>query len=85
MSVWSDEEPTRTGSAGEMRTTSRDDGGRLRRPRTIRVVREDADPALDDRIDSAHRSEYGASSSAVERITGTPARSTTTGLLRTPA
>jgi len=125
MSAWSDAELSRIGDAGEMRITSLDDGGRLRRPRTIWVVREgddlyvrsvngpgsswyrgtrdrlaghvsaggveadmvfeDADHALDDRIDSAYRSKYGASSSAVERITGTPARSTTTRLLRAPA
>jgi hypothetical protein len=45
------------------------------------VAFEDADGALDDRIDAAYRTKYGAGSTAVERITGPGARSTTMRLV----
>ncbi|WP_433701208.1 DUF2255 family protein [Nocardiopsis sp. CA-288880] len=122
MSGWTEDELARIGDAGEMRITSRDGGGGLRRPRTIWVVRqggdlyvrsvngpgsswyrgtrdrlaghvsaggveadvafEDADDALDDRIDAAYRDKYGASSAAVGSITSATARSTTMRLVR---
>jgi len=47
------------------------------------VVFEDADHGLDDEIDEEYRRKYGRSSTAVDRITSSDARSTTVRFVRT--
>jgi hypothetical protein len=45
------------------------------------VTFEDADHALDDEVDEEYRQKYGRTSTAVDRITSTDARSTTIRLV----
>ena len=47
------------------------------------VLFEDADHGLDDEIDEEYRRKYGRSSTAVDRITSSDARSTTVRFVRT--
>jgi hypothetical protein len=46
------------------------------------VLFEDADHGLDDEIDEEYRRKYGRSSTAVDRITSSDARSTTVRVVR---
>ena len=47
------------------------------------VLFEDADHGLDDALDEEYRRKYGRSSTAVDRITSSDARSTTVRFVRT--